>query len=400
MAATRIGRLGVPIAVLVLAGGCTAEADDAEPEPIDRLVILDEDGRVVTTAPDGSDPQVLSTEDDIAFQPIWSPDGTKVAYASVVDGGVTVADVESSDRVHVATEISPFYLHWSPDGGRIAALRNTEGGIALEMVTVGADELTTTVVDSGSPYYFSWSPNGDELVVHVGTSRFDRLDTSGNATSLDVSPGLFLAPHWTEEGIVTSRTDGDVSQLVLVSSDGGVQIIAEHPGAVTFASDPTGQWIAVQPVGGGEQGGVIDASFDSGPVLDEPLANERLQVVDLESGEVATVADEPVVAFFWSPDGARLLVLDLEPEGRLSWSIWTDGDLVEGPAFVPGSTWTQAFLPFYDQYARSMTLWAPDSGAFAFPGELDGEAGIWVHDIESGDTTKVADGTWVAWSHS
>ena len=391
--------LGIAITALALAAGCTAD-DDTGPDPVDRLVFLDEDGRVVTAAPDGSDPQVLSVEDDVAFQPIWSPDGTKVAYASVVDGGITVADVESTDRAHVATEIGPFYLHWSPDGGRIAALRNTESGIALEMVTVDADELTTTIVDSGSPYYFSWSPDSDELVVHAGTDRFDLLDTSGNATPMDVAPGLFLAPHWTDQGIVTSRTGSGVSELVLVSGDGGVQIIAEHPGAVTFAADPSGRRIAVQPVGGAEQGGIIDTSLRTGPVVGDPLAHERLQVVDLESGDVATVADEPVVAFFWSPDGGRLLVLDIEPEGRLMWSVWTDGELIEGPTFVPDNSWVQAFLPFYDQYARSMTLWAPDGSAFAFPGERDGEAGIWIHDIGSGETTKVADGTWVAWSHS
>lgn len=393
-------RLGVTIMALALAAGCTADDDDTGPDPVDRLVILDVDGRVVTTAPDGSDPRVLSVEDDVAFQPIWSPDGTKVAYASVADGGVTVADTESSDRANVATEIGPFYLHWSPDGGRIAALRNTDSGIALEMVTVGADELTTTLVDSGSPYYFSWSPQSDELVVHAGTDRFDLLDTSGNATPMDVPPGLFLAPHWTDQGIVSSRAESGVSELVLVSGDGGVQVIAEHPGAVTFAADPSGRRVAVQPVGGAEQGGIIDASLRTGPVVDEPLAHERLQVVDLESGDVATVADEPVVAFFWSPDGARLLVLDVEPEGRLAWSVWTDGELVEGPTFVPDNSWVQAFLPFYDQYARSMTLWAPDGSAFAFPGERDDEAGIWVHDVESGETSKVADGTWVAWSHS
>lgn len=398
MAGMRTGRLGITIAALVLTGGCTAEAD--EPEPVDRLVIVDEQGRVVTTAPDGSDSQVISIEEDVAFQPIWSPDGTKVAYASLADEGVTVADLEPSDRIHVATEIGPFYMYWSPDGGRIAALRNTESGIALEMVTVGADELTTTIVDSGSPYYFSWSPDSDELVVHAGTDRFDFLDTSGNTTPIDVSPGLFLAPHWIDQGIVTSRAHDGVSELVLVSDDGGVQIIAEHPGAVTFAGDPSGHRIAVQPVGGGEQGELIDVARRTGPVLDEPLANAQLQVVDLEAGSATTVTDEPVVAFFWSPDGTRLLVLDLETRGRLTWSVWSDGDLVEGPTFVPGSTWTETFLPFYDQYARSMTLWAPDSRAFAFPGEIDGEAGIWVHDVESGETTKVADGTWVAWSYS
>ena len=393
-------RLSLVITALALIAACTADSDETEPEPVDRLVILDTDGRVVTTAPDGSGIEVLSAADDVAFQPIWSTDGTKVAYASIVEGGVTVVETGSAARTHVTTDVSPFYLYWSPDNARIAALRNSAGGIALEMVTVSGGDLATTVVDTGAPYYLSWSPESDELVVHVGTDRLDVLDVSGEATPLDVPPGLFLAPHWVEPGIVSSRTNGGVNELVLLGGDGEVQAIAVHPGAVTFASDPTGQRIAVQPIGGDSQGDVIDAAFQAGPLLDEPLASERLQIIDIEAGAVSTVTDVPAVAFFWGPHGEQLLVLDIESEGRLSWSVWRDGELTAGPEFTPDGSWTQSFLPFYDQYARSMTLWSPDGNAFAFPGERDGEPGIWVHDVGSGETVKVADGTWVAWSHS
>ena len=396
----RTVRLSLMITTLVLTAACSAESDDTGPEPVNRLVILDEDGRVVTTAPDGSDEQLLSADEDVAFQPIWSPDGTKVAYASVADGGVTVADTGSATRTHVATEISPFYLHWSPDGGRIAALRNSDTGIALELVTLGAGELTAEIVDTGAPYYLSWSPEGDELAIHVGTDRLERLSMSGASTPLDVPPGLFLAPHWIGTGILSSRAEDGVRELVIVAGDGDVQVIAEHPGAVTFAGDPTGQRIAVQPIGGGDQGDVIDAAFPAGPILDEPLADGRLQVIDIETGDVEVVTDDLAVAFFWSPDGEQLLVLSVDGEGRLSWSVWRDGELTTGPEFAPAGSWAQDFLPFYDQYARSMTLWSPDGGAFAFPGERDGVAGIWVHSLDTGDTTKVADGEWVAWSHS
>jgi Tol biopolymer transport system component len=56
-------------------------------------------------------------------------------------------------------------------------------------------------------------------------------------------------------------------------------------------------------------------------------------------------------------------------------------------------------VPFFDQYAQSMTLWSPDGTAFAFPAAVNGEAGIWRQDLSGGDPIRVAGGSWVAWSN-
>jgi TolB protein len=55
-------------------------------------------------------------------------------------------------------------------------------------------------------------------------------------------------------------------------------------------------------------------------------------------------------------------------------------------------------LRFFDQYGQSLRLWSPDSAAFALPGAIDDEPGIWVYLIAGEEPVKVADGSWVAWS--
>ena len=111
------------------------------------------------------------------------------------------------------------------------------------------------------------------------------------------------------------------------------------------------------------------------------------------------VGDESVVAFWWSPDGRSLLVLEVAEEGfpMLAWSVWEDGSMTGPTEFEPDPTFVRDLLPFFDQYAQSMSLWAPDGTAFAFPGRIGDEAGIWVHPVD-GTPELIEEGTWVAWS--
>ena len=58
------------------------------------------------------------------------------------------------------------------------------------------------------------------------------------------------------------------------------------------------------------------------------------------------------------------------------------------------------YLRFFDQYAQSMTLWAPDSSAFTYAGVSEsGEDGIWVQSLAEGAAAvRVAPGVMATWS--
>jgi TolB protein len=58
------------------------------------------------------------------------------------------------------------------------------------------------------------------------------------------------------------------------------------------------------------------------------------------------------------------------------------------------------YLPFFEQYAQSMSPWSPDSRAFAYAGfNEQGEAGIWVQEARSDRApVLVSDGEFVSWS--
>ena len=52
------------------------------------------------------------------------------------------------------------------------------------------------------------------------------------------------------------------------------------------------------------------------------------------------------------------------------------------------------YLPFWDQYVRSQTVWSPDGEQFAHVGRAgSGESGVWIHDAStSGRSTLLAAG--------
>ena len=58
------------------------------------------------------------------------------------------------------------------------------------------------------------------------------------------------------------------------------------------------------------------------------------------------------------------------------------------------------YLPFWDQHARSQTLWAPSGDRFVHVGtDTDGRTGVWIHDATlGGESTFLVDGENAIWS--
>ncbi|CAN5442824.1 MAG: hypothetical protein ACR2JP_11405 [Acidimicrobiia bacterium] len=382
----------VLLVAAIVAAACSG---GGEAETVDRLVVVGDGGGVVTVAPDGSDPVTLDVGDDAAaFQPVWSPDATRIAWGSIgVRLGLAVADVASGEVTFTETSANPFYLAWSPTGDRLALLRNdVDGGIAFETAAIDADGVVVTTLDRGQPYYFAWRPDGGRLVTHVGTDRFDVIDLDGSLGETGLDPGPFLAPEWIDRGIVTALGSTGGGELVIATETGDTEPIARFTGWGSFVADPSGDRVAFYSF-------PVDGGAVSVAMVEEDLSVGVLTVIDIEDGTQVEVTEGPILAFQWSPDSERLLVLGTSGvEGDLRWWIWADRVLGGGPAFTPVRTWVRDYLPFHDQYARSMTLWSPVGTAFAFPGTIDGRTGIWRHDLASNTTEFVIEGSWVVWS--
>lgn len=384
----RIRLFGLGLAVIVGATACTGESEAGS----DQLAIVDETGNVAIVA-DGVTARVSDLPAEaVAFQPVWSPDGGHLAYVeqSAATGALVIVS-PGSDRppTRVEEDTGFFYYAWDPESRRLATLRNApSGGLVLELADIDGE---LTQLDSGAPLYLSWEPTGERLVAHIGADRLDIIEEGAEAVPVIEDPGSFRSPWWTARGVVFLER-GVNSQQLIVAEGADQRVVADVIGTAQFTVGDS--HIAVQSFSSSEN--AVAASLQSVPLL----AAGRLVVVDLETSEVTAVSDGNVAAFFWDPAGQQLLVLDIvdEEPAAFRWTVWSPSETRSFPEFEVEPTWLRDYLPFFDQYAQSTQLWSPDGRAFAYPGVVDGEAGIWIQRLDDDAPERIAEGSWVAWS--
>jgi TolB protein len=215
------------------------------------------------------------------------------------------------------------------------------------------------------------------------------FDESANPTDIGPTSSSFSAPHWTPTGIFYLGPDG----VTLRADDGGLDVLSDASGFVGINPNPQGSLVAIHSLSG--QGGVT-----VGLQAQEEEVPNAVSILDLESGEVESVATGLSIGSFWSPAGTRLLILEVNADARaVDLVVWEAGETRTLTTLeVPGSLITET-LAFFDQYAQSWRVWSPDSNAIVLPGTIGDATGIWVVGVGGADPMKIADGDWAAWSH-
>lgn len=381
-------RLTILTLSLVLFGAACSTEDVSS----SSLAILDSGGVVVVDSDGANRVVVAAATDEVFFQPIWSPDGTMIAFSRISpDPELHVARLDGTASFTIEADTVPFYFSWSNDGD-LALLRSGETGLRLERTSITDDALVEPkLVATGQPLYYSWNPDGDDMATHIGADRLETTDGGGSAEIIGISPGMFQAPSWTDRGIIATEDGSRDHRLVLITPDGNSTALATLPGPTTFVATNEGNRIALQSIVADVEG--LSASLQALP----SIPTNRLVVADIDNGDFTPITDQPVIAFFWSPTGDQILILDVVDGPQTRWSIWSEAGLEEIVRFDPEPSFMSEMVPFFDQYAQSLSLWAPDGSAFAFPGSVDGEQGIWVAGID-GELDRISDGSWVSWS--
>ena len=389
------------------------------PGAINRIAYVSQDHQLETIAPDGSDRRRL-TDVSGRFQfPAWSPDGSQLA----VIGGTSlfvVPDIEDASSAGLLTSLyasemePPFYLYWSPDSRHVSFLTNDIGGLALHIAGASA-EGESHIVAVGQPFYWDWTPGGDELLIHTGFSgdgaRLDMVDpVSGSLGEKVGDPGFFQAPGISASGRYRAFAEvgerGE-SRLVIADTAGNMTLSEPHRGQVALGWSPATDLLAY-----------------TSPVSDSPGFIGPLRLLDAESGDMRTLSQDTVIAYFWSPDGSTIAYFSLhgrdlggvqaeaqQTKSRylgkvqaqpLTLDLWVV-DIASAnrrllTTFNPPNVFVNSFLPFFDQYALSHRLWSPSSDALVVPMSDGGVSTIFVVPLSGEEPFPLTRGEMGFWS--
>jgi dipeptidyl aminopeptidase/acylaminoacyl peptidase len=221
----------------------------------------------VMSSDGGERTRLVEGQSGFLSAPTWSPDGSRIAFASDVDGvpDIWVMDIDGENLVnitnHDAKDHSPA---WSPDGEWIAfsSVRDSLYWELYLMRPDGSDVQRLTWWEDASDLSPTWSPDGTRLAFaskRDGNWEIYTMDRDGsNLMRLTDHPDDDTNPAWSPDGsriAFVSTRDGYAEIYVIPVGGGEAKNISNAPfstehgptwspdgGRIAFYSDRDGEW--------------------------------------------------------------------------------------------------------------------------------------------------------------
>jgi TolB protein len=348
---------------------------------VNRIAIVSSDERVRVVSPDvlGVPYLAVSPREHRCAWPVWSPNGEELmysAYPAAGSNGYGAFRVISRPPGKPATAIytnepgtdaiarhTPHYLMWSPDGNKVAFIAQTLSA-GMSLVVASADGAGTPVrLLDGAPMYFCWSHDSEYIFVHVRELHYlIRLSEPEPAQVPVMSMGYQAPSVSAHDGRIAMCGEmSETEQAIIVATiQGGADIVGEVEGLAAVSWRPGRGQLAVAS-GLNRGSGYYD----------------RLALLDADSTAERVLIEDPMLCFFWSPDGSKIAYItpSEEAEGSIRWAVLDleSDEITYLVDFLPSREQLMMFM-FFDQYGQSHSMWSPDGSKILFagvPGRLE-----------------------------
>jgi Tol biopolymer transport system component len=166
--------------------------------------------RIFVANADGSGREQLTTQSagSADRSPVWSPDGSRIAFVSNRDGGFPELYLTNADGTGVARLTNNSLIDanpsWSPDGMRLVFERCCKNG-TFDLFTIDVTtrvEQNLTVSTTHQDFDPAWSPDGTRIAFasfEIGQGNIDIwvMNADGSApVRLTQAAGPDLSPDW------------------------------------------------------------------------------------------------------------------------------------------------------------------------------------------------------------
>ena len=332
----------------------------------------------IAVAPVGSPQQsrLLTGDGDGVYhhrRPAWSRDGATICYHDQNDLWLVPAAGGGARRL-TADDAPDYDPVWSPSGRWVYFASERQQTHAIWRVRVNNGELSRVTMGSGRERWPTLAPSGGLLAYSTLAERvsLELVDTATQVrTRFDPGRLLYDPSIAPDRGSVvfTSNVEGsfDLWRLRLHENRpaGEPERLTEQGGACSLPSfSCDGRWIAFQRVTAGQR---------------------DVWTMPSEGGVPTNFTDHPAVDInpAWSPDGSRLAFVSNRAGVDQIWiSPVLDGRRVGEPTPVAGV-----------EGALSIPTWSPDGAWIAFVAEAGTESEVWVASTDGSQAPrKLTDG--------
>lgn len=308
----------------------------------------------------------------MASDPQISPDGSRIAYVRVANDIMTdrarraiwLVDTRTSEQVPLAgeAEASAFAPVWSPDGTRIAYVSTAGGTAQLWVRWIKGGEAVRLTGLPNSPSSITWSPDGTMIaytmlvegeVPKFGSAPAAKPEGAKWAEPLEVYDLLayradgagYLKPGF-EKLFVIPATGGAPRQLTFGAyHDSGPLAFSNDGKRLYFAANRTADWQT------------------------DPLESE-IHALDIATGAVTTltIRKGPDIAPSVSPDGKLIAYLGFDDAGR----AYEDNDLY---VMAPDGSGVRNLTADWD-YSPGALAWDADGAGIYVQYDISGETRV------------------------
>ena|SRR5215216_1585464 len=156
-------------------------------------------GEIYVMNADGTGQTNISNNSANDFGPSWSPDGTKIIFASdrdaITNRDLYVMNADGSNPTRLTNNPEDeTWPSWSPDGTKIAFQSQSEGEneVIYVMNADGSEQTRLTDDQGGQP---SWSPDGTKIAF-TRNGQIYVMNADGSEQT-NISGGRFgIDPDW------------------------------------------------------------------------------------------------------------------------------------------------------------------------------------------------------------